>query len=474
MSLQPEPIEAVPEQTMRIARAAFPKGSTYMRMRDELGIWFDDKEFSSLFSHTGQPALTPWRLALVTVMQFAENLTDRQTADAVRARIDWKYALGLEMEDGGFHYSVLSEFRSRLIEGSVESILLDSMLSVLKEKKLVKAGGKQRTDSTHILTAVRKLNRLELIGETLHHALNSLAEIVPDWVQRNVPPEWYKRYGLRFENTRLPNDASERNALAVVIGNDGRFLLEKLNATPNFEVIYYMSAIETLRIVWLQQFYFDGKEAHWRSRRKHGMAAAANTLISPYDLDARYGQKRNNKWMGYKAHLTETCDAKLPHVITNVVTTSADIPDNHLVEHIHSSLGNQQLRPKIHLVDAGYPDGENLVTSAGDGVDLFGPVRPNNSWQARDLLAYDASQFVIEWDAGTAICPEGVKSHRLKRDIDISGRDIVRFMFSEKDCGTCQSKARCTNTKARQMTVLKQEQHEALQQARKRQTTVAF
>ncbi|MFQ5799903.1 MAG: transposase, partial [Bacteroidota bacterium] len=104
MSLKPQPIEAVPQHTQRVAQEAFPKGNPYMRMRDELGVFYEDTQFAELFSSRGQPALSPWRLALVTIMQFAENLTDRQAADAVRARIDWKYALGLELTDPGFHY----------------------------------------------------------------------------------------------------------------------------------------------------------------------------------------------------------------------------------------------------------------------------------------------------------------------------------------------------------------------------------
>ena len=112
MSLKPEPIGPVPQETARVAKAAFPKGSLFMRMPDELGVLSQDEAFAALFPQDGQPALAPWRLALITSMQFAEKLPDRQAADAVRARLDWKYALGLELEDQGFDFSVLSEFRS--------------------------------------------------------------------------------------------------------------------------------------------------------------------------------------------------------------------------------------------------------------------------------------------------------------------------------------------------------------------------
>lgn len=148
MSLKPEPISPIPEQTARVARVAFPKGNTFMQMRDELGVLWEDEEFADLFPRRGQPALAPWRLALVTVMQFAENLPDRQAADAVRARIDWKYALGLELTDAGFDFSVLSEFRGRLLEGRAEQLLLEKMLERFAERGWVK-GPRQAENRLH-------------------------------------------------------------------------------------------------------------------------------------------------------------------------------------------------------------------------------------------------------------------------------------------------------------------------------------
>src|SRR3954454_19667221 len=147
-----------------------------MRMRNELGAVYDDRMFASLYPARGQPAHSPWRLALVTVLQFAEGLSDRQAADAVRGRIDWKYALGLELADPGFDFSILCEFRARLVAGRLEQGLLDTMLLArLRERGLLKARGRQRTDSTHVLAAVRAVNRLESVVETLRAALNALA-----------------------------------------------------------------------------------------------------------------------------------------------------------------------------------------------------------------------------------------------------------------------------------------------------------
>src|SRR5215475_9825341 len=214
MSLPHESVPPVPTETARVAQAAFPAGNVYMRMRDELGTLFDDKLFADVDAREGQPALHPWQLALVSVMQFAENLSDRQAADAVRARIDWKYALGLELSDEGFHYSALSEFRTRLVDGSLEQLLLDRLLERCRERGWLKVRGRQRTDSTHVLGAVRALNQLELVGETLRATLNVLATVAPEWLKEQVAPDWYERYGERIEDYRLPKEKTEREALS--------------------------------------------------------------------------------------------------------------------------------------------------------------------------------------------------------------------------------------------------------------------
>lgn len=167
MSLHARKIDGVPGETARVARAAFPKGSLAMRVRDELGELFSDADFAGLYPRRGKPAWSPGRLALVSVMQFAEGLSDRQAADAVRGRLDWKYLLGLELADPGFDHSVLTEFRDRLITGDAGVDLLDRVLEAAVEHGLLKAGGRARTDSTIVLSAARQINGLVRLGETL-------------------------------------------------------------------------------------------------------------------------------------------------------------------------------------------------------------------------------------------------------------------------------------------------------------------
>src|SRR5262249_7210254 len=226
MSLHPHVITPVPADTARVARAAFPKGQPYLTFRDALGTIFQDVDFTALFPAWGPPGLPPWRLALVTIMQFRENLADRQAAEAVRARIDWKYLLSLELTDPGFDFSVLSEFRDRLLAGSAEEFLLEKLLERCRALGLLKTRGQQRTDSTHVLAAIRTPTRLELAAETLRAALNEVATIAPAWLQRLAPLEWYERYSKRIEDTRLPREQAQREAYVQTVGEDGVTLLE--------------------------------------------------------------------------------------------------------------------------------------------------------------------------------------------------------------------------------------------------------
>ena len=477
MSLKPEVVLPVPEETIHVAQAAFPQGNPYMRMRDALGTFYEDTQFAALFCARGQPALSPWRLALVTIMQFAENLTDRQAADAVRARIDWKYALGLELTDPGFHYSVLSEFRSRLIEGNAEHLVLETMLTHFQEQGLLKAKGKQRTDSTHVLAAIRTMNRLEVVAETMLHTLNVLATVAGDWLKAWVPREWFDRYEKRLDEYRLPQEPKERIQLAEMIGVDGHHLLTQVSSDAAPQWLRSLPAIDTMRQIWLQQFLIQEGKVHWRT--KENVPPSALMLSSPHDPQARYSSKRNMHWIGYKVHLTETCDVERPHLITRVQTTLATEPDSNLTATIHEELKEQQLLPQEHLADTGYAAADLMLECRKEhGLDMVCPLRPDNSWQARTKGAFDISQFEMDWEHCQVTCPESKVSRYWKLG-KRGGRDKILVGCDPADCQACPSRCRCTRSKgtrnrpgSREITLAVQEEHEMLQQAR--QQTEAF
>lgn len=136
MSLQPQAQYVVPAETAKVAHAIFPKGSLCITMADLLNPFICDQDFSALFSSQGQPAVSPLRLALVTILQYVEGLTDRQAADAVRSRGNWKYLLRLELTDQGFDHTVLSEFRTRLLREQAESLVFEQLLAFCQQRLL--------------------------------------------------------------------------------------------------------------------------------------------------------------------------------------------------------------------------------------------------------------------------------------------------------------------------------------------------
>ncbi|WP_327588949.1 transposase [Nonomuraea sp. NBC_00507] len=217
----PEPSPQVAE-AIRVMYRGRREVPLPVRVRDELGELFADEQFAAAFGTEGRPGWSPGRLALITVLQRVEDLTDRRAAEAVRTDLSWKYALGLELDDSGFDASVLSEFRSRVIAHGLEERVLDLLLEALKDKGLVKEGGKQRTDATHVVSVVRDLNRVELAGECVRAALEALVAAAPGWVEQVLEvTDWADRYRARIDSWRLPASKTKQEQLARAYGADG-------------------------------------------------------------------------------------------------------------------------------------------------------------------------------------------------------------------------------------------------------------
>ena len=477
MSLHPQPIAPVPEQTVRVAAAAFPKGNPYLTLRDQLGPIFQDEDFAMLFPVWGYPGLPPWRLALITIMQCRENLADRQAAEAVRARIDWTYLLGLELTDPGFDFSVLSEFRDRLLAGKAEALLLDKLLERCRTLGLVKARGQQRTDSTHVLAAIRVLTRLALVAETLRAALNELATVAPDWLQGFAPLEWYERYSKRIEDTRLPQGQAKRDAYAQLVGEDGFALLDALDASEVPAGVRALARVAALRHTW-QRHYEPLPEAspgelsparRVRFKENRDLPRAAEGIESPYDVDARYRHKHGISWTGSMVHVSETCEPTHPHLLTHVHTTSAAVHEANGTEVIHQALVDKDLAPTEHLVDGAYIDAELLLTSQqAHGITLRGPTRPIQGWQTHVEGAYTVEHFAVDWQHQTVVCPQGTTAHSWHELVARDGHPYIIVSFSPQQCRPCPARPFCTQSQqqGRRLRLPPQAQYEALQTAR--------
>ena len=475
MSLHPHAHYPIPEETARVAQAVFPSGHPLLRLREEFGLLCSDQDFAELFPSHGQPAASPSRLFLITIFQFMEGLTDRQAADAVRCRLDWKYALALELTDRGFDFSILCEFRARLLSQPKSHLYLDRFLALCQERGWLKARGRQRTDSTHVLAAIRGLNRLECVSETMRHALDCLAVVAPEWLYHWMPADWLERYRTRVSDFRLPRGAAERLAYAEQVGRDGVRLLQAIDAPESPTWLQEVPALVALPQIWEQQFHLQDGPPRWRPDEE--IPAATELIQSPHDLEARYSNKRSVEWLGYKVHLTETCDEETPHLIVHVETTPAPLHDTQVVTPIHADLAAQERLPAEHLVDGGYVEADQLIESQQDyGVDLVGPMQIDHSWQAKAGEGFDSASFQVDWATHTVRCPQGQTNSTWKTARSERGAGVIHVAFSHQTCLTCPVRSKCTHSKTsgRELTLRPQAQQEAIVAARQRQGTAIF
>ena len=362
----------------------------------------------------------------------------------------------------------MSEFRGCLLEGKSEAILLEKLLSVCRELELVKAGGKQRTDATHVLAAIRAMNCLEQVGETLRAALNELASEAPLWLQSVVPAEWYKRYGRRIEDDRLPQSKAGREAYGQTVGEDGFHLLDLLAQPEAPAGLDRLPKIAALRLVWERHYERKGEKVRFKDTKE--LSSAPPGLESPYDTEARYRRRGKTNWVGYIGHVSESCDDDKPHLITHVVTTTANLHEVQSTAAIHQALVDKGLPPNQHLVDSAYVDADLLVSSSQDhGISLVGPTRKDPSWQARVEGTYDRYQFEVDWEKQQVRCTQGKTAHSWRERSD-KGEPYIQIVFSKKDCGPCQARSLCTrsNKESRRLRLQLKPQYEALKEARSR------
>ncbi|MCX4881281.1 IS1182 family transposase [Streptomyces sp. NBC_00847] len=473
MSMQPKGSGEIPAETVRVARAAFPKGSLAIRVRDELGPLFTDEEFADLFPARGKPAWSPGRLALVLVLQFVEGLTDRQAAEAVRARIDFKYALALELADPGFDFSVLSEFRDRLIDAEAGRRVLDGILHAARDKGLLKTAGRARTDSTHVQSAARELCWLEMVAETLRSALNTLAQAAPDWLVEIAEPDWFRHYATRAEDSRFPKAHAKREEVGRRIGTDGTRLLEAVFSPQAPAALRELEQVKVLRQMWVQHFHLTGGEV--RRRDPKDRPPGAKRLVTPYDPEARGSKKRDILWDGYKTHLTETCEPDTPNLITNVATTDATVPDSVMSETIHNGLTERDCLPGEHWVDTGYATAAQIAAARREhGIELHGPLQAVTVAQAKNGSGYDQDAFTIDWDQQHVTCPNGATSTQWALRSSQQQLPVIRVRFSPADCRHCPALRDCVSSpkaERRELTLRQHDEHQTLQRHRALQQT---
>jgi transposase len=489
MSMQPVPWPEPDPQVAAAIGAMYGSRKTELPLavtaRDRLGEWLGDEAFAAVFGVRGRPGWSPSRLALVTVLQQAEDLTDRMAAEAVRTRLDWKYLLGLPLEDAGFGHTVLCEFRDKVAGGGLERAPLDALLERLASSGLVKAGGKQRTDSTHVVAAVAALNRLELAGESVRAALEALAAAHPDWTAQVLEvSEWTGRYGSPVTSWRPPASKKKQDELAVAYARDGYALLEAVFSPSSPAWLAEIPAVQVLRTVLLQNYaravHADGTEVIRRREKEpkgDGLPPGHLRIASPYDTDARWGAKREVFWLGYKLHVTETCDDPPPCGCGSAGCARgcvAAVTDNQVTAAADDGLAAKNLAPGRHYLDSGYL---SAAIVAGEyrrhGIVLVGPLLAGAPARARP--GYARAGFAVDYDARTVTCPQG-KTSASWSPCTPKGQDKIIATFSRADCGPCPARQLCTpqSSRRRQLTLLPRELAQVLAANRAQEKTASF
>jgi transposase len=464
VSFKPKPPRLMPKDLAELGSKLLPPSSPYRLVGEQLYEQYDEAEFADLYHVEGKPGLSPVLLSFVTAFQYLEGLSDREAAAAVRLRLDWKYALHLPLDYAGFNYSVLSEYRDRVLAHQAEARLFDRLIEQLQGLGLIKQRGRQRTDSLAVLTKVRDLNRLERVCETLRLAVRALLGADPAWTRSTVPPNWEERYGERCVATRLSED--QRQTLEHEVGSDGQWLLNRLHADMTSAVLQELPEVQVLKSVWSQQFeVVEGKIVY----RAAGPYDGTAQIQTPHDPEARYSKKRNQGWIGDKLQVTETDDEDYPHLITDIATTSSVKADSTELKEIQARLEARDVLPGEHLVDAAYVSGPNLKHSQGLGVDLIGPVQGGQSPQGRKPDGITHEQFRVDREANVAICPAGQLSSKGSPH-DNGG---TQYRFRSNVCAACPLRDRCCNGPNGRTITLSLD-HEILAAARARQETAEF
>ena len=448
MSICPRLGVEVPELTARVARASNPAGTRAMWVRDRLdGLW-DDEDFAGWYPRDGRPGISPAQLATVSVLQFLLGLSDRDAAEAVRCRIDFKYALGLDLDDPGFHHSVLGDFRERLLEEGRADRLLDLALARLKEAGLVRERTAQRTGSTHVLAAVRGLTRLELVTEAVRAALEEVARTAGDALEGLVDDDWGRRHG---RPVRLGKNPTRPRTRMNEAGADACRLLEHLAA--RYPDLLRGPRVQALRQILCQNYHWDhAGRLRWRDDEGDaGLPPSAARIVSPYDVAARYSRRGQvTRWTGYLAHVTETCSDDGPNVITDVAVASATSDDRQALAGIHDRLQRRGLLPADHLVDGGYTSLVLMERADREHqVALTGPLPGNRTAQHRDQQGYARDDFLIDYDRQEVTCPQGQVSKGWHGPYPTSSPDaapLIVARFSTRQCQPCPARAACTTS----------------------------
>jgi len=468
MSLKDPFPEKVPEETVRIVEPLLPDDSVYRLVAECVDEFLSDDQFMELYADEGRPGINPVILSLVTVFQFLEKLPDRAAAEMAVMRMDWKYALRQPLDWSGFHYSDLCNFRKRLVEHGQESMVFERLLEYLRERGLVRAGGKQRTDATHILGAVKQMADVEVVREGMRLAISELISTDAKWVMQHIPASLIKNYKRAMPNYRISKQ--ELEAFIQETGEEARWLLDQVTLCGSVN-LQQLPMIIQLAQIWEDQYQYVNKpERHYLAARR-GKDCVGDHLRSPHDPDATLGVKRNNLWVGYKVHITESLEQ--PRFVIDVtLSDSAASRDVNDLAAIQQQMIDHELRPAQHYVDQGYMSGEQIAQSQLRDIDLRGVVRSDIQGKPD---GFRLSDFVVDMENEQATCPAGRRHQRWVPTTGNTNNQVAIHVFFGNQCLSCPffGPERCTTSQTGRHLSLSA-YHDVIQARRQEEQTEAF
>jgi transposase len=453
MTMHSRDLSEMPPETAAVGGRVMREANPYRVIGDALADILADEQFAEMYEPIGREALSPSMLAMVTLFQFHEKVPDREAAEMVAVRLDWKYALHLPLDYTGFDFSVLCDFRRRILEHGKEALVFEAILDRVKALGFIKKRGKARTDSIAVLGAVRALSILETVSESLRLAVRAIEGADPAWAEETIPGSFREQYGRMRPDYRLSQE--EREAALRQTGEDGYWLLDRIDASAS-RTCLGAEAVGVMRTVWGQRYdRVEGKVA-----LRQGTVECTELIVTPHDPGVRAGEKRGVKWHGEKVHVTETAEAGQVNFITDVTTSGASSGDGEALAQIREGLARREVSPPELYVDSGYVSGKQMAQSQATGTVLMGPPLPDtspNGFKIRD--------FEIDRAARHARCPGGQESARWSERTDRDGSKAVNIQFAASACAACPLREECTSSQGGRSLHLS-EHHEALEARR--------
>jgi transposase len=454
----------------------FPEGARYRIFNEQVLpiLWSKRELLCALYCEdNGRPANEPVIALGATLLQFMEKVPDRQAGENLRVNLGWKYALGLEVDHPGFHYSSLCNFRGRLIEAQMQRIGFDAILDALRDAGLVSKRKRQRLDSTHVLGNVAKMSRLECVRETIRLFIDQVkrvgfAEALPD----------YAHYVERYCESDVQWHRVSKATLiekAAQAGQDALSLIGWLRQQPS--VIRDHDTALLLERVFIEQYEADSPCLALCKRE------ASATVKNPHDPDAQWSSKdlaKTKTWVGYKVQVSETVsDTDEPkkkgepteQFLTEVTTTEAIASDlDGMKRNLLAQAKHHDDEPAELYVDAAYVTDDTMAEAKEQGREIIGPARqPGNPTHLLDV-----DQFDIDVGNRTAVCPAGHISRQCSLINDRYHTSVYyRFEWAGL-CDACELQKQCTQRKDGRRHVSVGRHHDLLQQRRREMKTDAF